>query len=381
MDSRNIFTLARSAPGVSQIASGQNNFSAGGFEANYSSNGARLRSNNIMIDGQDVNDPSVTGRQQPMNNTDIVQEIRLITNQFAAEFGRAAGSVMNVVTKSGTNSFDGNRLLVSQRQQPEHAEQSRQGGRPHRCALPGRESGRRRPRRSGRPRADVLLRLFPAVDRRRLGVGFTLTGAPSEAGRQVLQSAAGNRPQVEALLKHLPAGASNGRTSTFTLGGQTYHGAARLAYGFRDADSQRQPGHCAHRSPARSESHLDRPVSVGRQADRQHRRHDTGDAAGTDPEQSVEQPCGERVDEQRVWRDHVERVALRPVALRLRSPRPTIRLDGNPVDRDYRARDDRLQRQHRTARPSASRSTCRSSDTSTHTRCRTTSRSCAVITC
>ena len=60
-----------------------------------------------MIDGQDVNDPTVTGRQQPINNTDIVQEIRLITNQFAAEFGRAAGSVMNVVTKSGTNSFDG----------------------------------------------------------------------------------------------------------------------------------------------------------------------------------------------------------------------------------------------------------------------------------
>ena len=60
-----------------------------------------------MIDGQDSNDPSVTGRQQAINNTDIVQEIRLITNQFAAEFGRAAGSVMNVITKSGTNDFSG----------------------------------------------------------------------------------------------------------------------------------------------------------------------------------------------------------------------------------------------------------------------------------
>ena len=96
MGSRNIFTLARSAPGVSEIASGQNSFASGNAEANFASNGARLRSNNIMIDGQDSNDPSVTGRQQPINNTDIVQEIRLITNQFAAEFGRAAGSVMNV---------------------------------------------------------------------------------------------------------------------------------------------------------------------------------------------------------------------------------------------------------------------------------------------
>ena len=54
---------------------------------NFSSNGMRVRSNNFMIDGQDSNDPSVTGRQQPINNTDIVQEIRLITNQFAAETG------------------------------------------------------------------------------------------------------------------------------------------------------------------------------------------------------------------------------------------------------------------------------------------------------
>ena len=107
MGSRNIFTLARSAPGVSELASGQTNFASGTSEANFSSNGARLRSNNIMIDGQDSNDPSVTGRQQAINNTDIVQEIRLITNQFAAEFGRAGGSVMNVITKSGTNDFSG----------------------------------------------------------------------------------------------------------------------------------------------------------------------------------------------------------------------------------------------------------------------------------
>ena len=116
MGSRNIFTLARSAPGVSELASGQTNFASGTSEANFSSNGARLRSNNIMIDGQDSNDPSVTGRQQPINNTDIVQEIRLITNQFAAEFGRAAGSVMNVITKSGTNDFHGTGVLVPQRQ-------------------------------------------------------------------------------------------------------------------------------------------------------------------------------------------------------------------------------------------------------------------------
>ena len=56
-----------------------------------------------MVDGQDNNDPSVSGVTQPINNTDIVQEARLITNQFAAEYGRSAGSVMNIITKSGTN--------------------------------------------------------------------------------------------------------------------------------------------------------------------------------------------------------------------------------------------------------------------------------------
>jgi hypothetical protein len=220
--SRNIFALARSAPGVSEISSGQSNFSSGGVEANYSSNGARLRSNNIMIDGQDVNDPSVTGRQQPMNNTDIVQEIRLITNQFSAEFGRAAGSVMNVITKSGTNSFDGslfwfhNDNSLNSRNNLEKA-----AGRtdaPYRVEnqLGGTVGG---PVVRGRT---FFFGSYQRWTDRRLGSGFTLTGAPTDAGRQVLQSAAGNQPQVQALLKHLPAGTPNGRSANFTIGGQTF---------------------------------------------------------------------------------------------------------------------------------------------------------------
>ena len=222
MASRNIFTLARSAPGVSELASGQTNFSAGGVEANYSSNGARLRSNNIMIDGQDVNDPSVTGRQQPMNNTDIVQEIRLVTNQFAAEYGRAAGSVMNVITKSGTNSFDGSAFWF-------HNDNSL-NTRSNLDKAAGRTNAPYRVENQlggtlGGPVVRGRTFFFGSYQRwtdRRLGVGFTLTGAPSDAGRQVLQAAAGNRPQVQALLKHLPAGTPNGRSATFTLGGQTY---------------------------------------------------------------------------------------------------------------------------------------------------------------
>jgi len=220
--SRNIFTLARSAPGVSQIASGQNSFSSGGTEANFSSNGARLRSNNIMIDGQDVNDPSVTGRQQPVNNTDIVQEIRLITNQFSAEFGRAAGSVMNVITKSGTNNFDGSAFWFhNDNSLNTRSNQDKAAGRTNAPYRVENQVGGT----IGGPVIRGQTFFFGSYQRwtdRRLGSGFTLTGAPSEAGRQVLQSAAGNRPQVQALLKHLPAGSPNGRSATFTLGGQTY---------------------------------------------------------------------------------------------------------------------------------------------------------------
>ena len=95
---------ALGAPGVSQLGSGQAAFSQG---VQFSSNGGRTRSNNFMIDGQDINDPSVSGGQQAINNPDIVQEVRLITNQFLAEYGRNAGSVLNIVTKAGTNDYHG----------------------------------------------------------------------------------------------------------------------------------------------------------------------------------------------------------------------------------------------------------------------------------
>jgi len=101
---RNVFNVALGAPGVSQLGSGQSAFSQG---VQFSANGGRTRSNNFMIDGQDINDPSVSGGQQAINNPDMVQEVRLITNQFLAEYGRNAGSVLNIVTKSGTNDFHG----------------------------------------------------------------------------------------------------------------------------------------------------------------------------------------------------------------------------------------------------------------------------------
>ncbi|HSL23100.1 MAG TPA: carboxypeptidase regulatory-like domain-containing protein [Vicinamibacterales bacterium] len=219
-NSRDVFALALSAPGVSQLGSGQSGFASG---TNFSSNGMRLRSNNFMIDGQDSNDPSVTGRQQPINNTDVIQEVRLITNQFAAEFGRAAGSVVSVATKSGTNKFRGS-MFAYHNDNNFNARSNLDKG-------AGRdEAPYRKENQFGGTIGGPILRdrtfFFGSYQRwtdRQLGAGFTLTGAPTEAGRQVLQSVAGSRPQVQALLKHLPAAQQDtGKSATFTVGGQTY---------------------------------------------------------------------------------------------------------------------------------------------------------------
>jgi hypothetical protein len=67
---RDVFALALSAPGVSALGSGQLRFA---FGTNFSSNGMRVRSNNFTIDGRDNNAPGITGQQQPINNTDIIQ--------------------------------------------------------------------------------------------------------------------------------------------------------------------------------------------------------------------------------------------------------------------------------------------------------------------
>src|ERR1700737_2066656 len=91
-------------PGVAD--SGDNSFSNTNG-ASFSSNGLRGRSNNFQIDGQSNNDNSVAGPSIFLGNQDALDEVTVITNNFSIEYGRASGSVVNYVTKSGTNEFHG----------------------------------------------------------------------------------------------------------------------------------------------------------------------------------------------------------------------------------------------------------------------------------
>ncbi|HYE76004.1 MAG TPA: carboxypeptidase regulatory-like domain-containing protein, partial [Blastocatellia bacterium] len=217
---RNILNVALSASGVSQLGPGQTGFAQDG---NFSVNGMRLRSNNFMIDGQDSNDPSVTGSQQPINNPDVVQEVRLITNQFSAEYGRAAGSVVNILTKSGSNEFHGSAFWFNNN--------NKFNARSNLDKAAGfTKAPRRNENQFGGTIGGPILRdrtfFFGSYQRwtdRQLGSGTSINGVPTEAGRQILQQQAGTRPQVAALLKFLPAAqTANNTSATFTLNNQTY---------------------------------------------------------------------------------------------------------------------------------------------------------------
>lgn len=241
---RNVYNIALSAPGVSQLQSNQAGFTNG---INYSSNGGRLRSNNFLLDGQDNNDFGVGGGVVQLNNPDLIQEVRLVTNQFSAEYGRNSSSVFNAITKSGSNEYHGsafefhndnhlnacsnlnkaagfcNKSATDAAKQIAPFRIENQAGFTVGGPLTLPRFGEGGPSIiSGKDRTFFFFALQRWWDRR-LGQGVTIQGVPTDAGRQILQQQAGNRPQVQALLAFLPpAQAPNGQTRPFTINGQTF---------------------------------------------------------------------------------------------------------------------------------------------------------------
>lgn len=69
--------------------------------------GQRGRSTLVQVDGADNTDNSVNASRSTVSQ-EAVQEFQVATNSYAAEFGRATGGIINVVTKGGTNEFNGN---------------------------------------------------------------------------------------------------------------------------------------------------------------------------------------------------------------------------------------------------------------------------------
>ena len=82
---------------------------AGGFVqgTEFSVNGLRARANNQLIDGLDNNDNSITGQFYQPVLRDGYNEVTVLSSDYSAEYGRAGGAVVNVITRSGTNKFHG----------------------------------------------------------------------------------------------------------------------------------------------------------------------------------------------------------------------------------------------------------------------------------
>ena len=106
LNGRNVFQLMELQPGAT---GNPGNVVLGGTAGGNSAfmNGQRNRANNFLLDGTDNNDQFTAGRVAVNPNVDMIQEFRVSSNNFSAEFGRNSSSVVNVVTKSGTNALHG----------------------------------------------------------------------------------------------------------------------------------------------------------------------------------------------------------------------------------------------------------------------------------
>ena len=103
-ENQGLDSLALQVPGV--VQSRDANFSNSNGMA-FSVNGIRGRDNDQQIDGQNNNDNSVTGPSIFIGDDNFVQEYQITTDNFGAEYGRNSGSVVNILTRQGTNNWHG----------------------------------------------------------------------------------------------------------------------------------------------------------------------------------------------------------------------------------------------------------------------------------
>jgi len=108
LNARDTYQFLQLQPGVTSTVGTGNQIVYGSDKAgSVSVNGGRGRANNFSVNGGDANDQFVNlPTVQP--SPDSIQEFRVLTNTFDAEYGRNSGSVVNVITKSGTNAIHGN---------------------------------------------------------------------------------------------------------------------------------------------------------------------------------------------------------------------------------------------------------------------------------
>src|SRR6266436_5880999 len=109
LNGRDYIQLATLSTGVVRTSSGTNGNTGGsstGGQNSFVANGTRGTLNNFLLDGID-NNSNDNGGVVLRTNVDAIQEFKLQTNSYSAEFGRSGGAVVNAIIKSGTNSLHG----------------------------------------------------------------------------------------------------------------------------------------------------------------------------------------------------------------------------------------------------------------------------------
>lgn len=109
LNGRDFSQLILLQPGAVQARSDQGDILTG-KGAKISVHGARTSQNAYMLDGTDILDAlgrSAASAQGLVSGIEAVQEFTVLTNTFTAEYGRAAGGVFNIATRSGTNELHG----------------------------------------------------------------------------------------------------------------------------------------------------------------------------------------------------------------------------------------------------------------------------------
>jgi hypothetical protein len=104
LNRRDFLQLALLAPGIAPPVQDSELSSRGAFAMHAS--GAREEFNQYLLDGVDNNDP-YNGRFVLQPPVETIQEFRVETNSYGAEFGRSAGGQINIVTRSGSNVWHG----------------------------------------------------------------------------------------------------------------------------------------------------------------------------------------------------------------------------------------------------------------------------------
>lgn len=106
LNGRNVLDILRVVPGVS--GSGAFGVSGTGGLDTYSINGTRQNEHDFTIDGASNVDSGNNGGTQVTINTDAIAEVKVLTSNFQAEYGKAGGGSIVVTSRGGDNAFHGN---------------------------------------------------------------------------------------------------------------------------------------------------------------------------------------------------------------------------------------------------------------------------------